>query len=149
MTLTNGTQIPVKGTLLEQPPTQGSGGELNSVWVVDLGGAGLAAGASVDLQLAFGIMRGGSFRYSLSIETLNSNDQATQGASAANVPRDGHQTLTYDAATNRITTEGYEYDAAGNQTRTKRPDGSWQRFKVDPKIKTKKMPCLRWGLLLS
>lgn len=30
------------------------------------------------------------------------NDTVTQGASAANVPRDGHQSLTYDEASNRI-----------------------------------------------
>jgi RHS repeat-associated protein len=31
------------------------------------------------------------------------------------VPRDGHQSLAYDSSTNRITSAGFSYDAAGNQ----------------------------------
>ncbi|MCZ7571577.1 MAG: hypothetical protein M5U01_23765 [Ardenticatenaceae bacterium] len=44
---------------------------------------------------------------------------------------DGHRTLSYDSATNRITTLGFAYDAAGNQTRSVRPDGLWQRYQHD------------------
>jgi RHS repeat-associated protein len=54
------------------------------------------------------------------------------GSSAsAPIPLDGLANLTYDAATNHITTAGFTYDAAGNQTRTLRTDGSAQRFQYD------------------
>jgi RHS repeat-associated protein len=47
------------------------------------------------------------------------------------VPRDGLASVSYDSATNRINTAGWEYDAAGNQTRVQRADGSWQRYVYD------------------
>ena len=46
-------------------------------------------------------------------------------------PRDGLAALSYDPSTNRITTSGFEYDAAGNLTRSPRTDGSWQRLQYD------------------
>jgi RHS repeat-associated protein len=52
-------------------------------------------------------------------------------AGAVPIPRDGLATVSYDAATNRITTGGFQYDVAGNQTRTVRADGSAQRFQYD------------------
>ena len=43
---------------------------------------------------------------------------------------DSTPNLSYDATTNRITTSGYQYDAAGNQTRAKAADGvTWLRCK--------------------
>lgn len=45
------------------------------------------------------------------------------------MPRDGLTGLAYAAATNRIT--GFTYDSAGNQTRAKRADGSWQNYEYD------------------
>jgi RHS repeat-associated protein len=47
------------------------------------------------------------------------------------VPRDGLANVSYDQATNRINTSGWEYDAAGNQTRLQRADLSWQRHVYD------------------
>jgi RHS repeat-associated protein len=47
------------------------------------------------------------------------------------IPRDGHATLSYDATTNRINSAGWEYDAAGNQTRTQTASGGWQRMEYD------------------
>jgi RHS repeat-associated protein len=47
------------------------------------------------------------------------------------IPRDGLSSVSYNAATNRINTSGWEYDAAGNQTRVQRGDGSWQRYVYD------------------
>jgi RHS repeat-associated protein len=47
------------------------------------------------------------------------------------VPRDGLASLAYDAATNRISTIGWEYDAAGNQTRVQLSSGAWQRYQYD------------------
>jgi RHS repeat-associated protein len=48
------------------------------------------------------------------------------------VPTDGVASLSYDAASNRITTAGYQYDAAGNLTRMPAPTGdTWQRMQYD------------------
>ena len=47
------------------------------------------------------------------------------------VPRDGHAQLSYDEATNRINSAGWEYDAAGNQTRVQTASSSWQRLEYD------------------
>jgi RHS repeat-associated protein len=44
---------------------------------------------------------------------------------------DGLASVSYDAATNRITNAGFEYDAAGNQMRKVRIDGSAQKFQYD------------------
>ncbi len=46
-------------------------------------------------------------------------------------PADGHASLSYDAATNRITTSGFAYDAAGNQVRALIAGGASQRFQYD------------------
>jgi RHS repeat-associated protein len=47
------------------------------------------------------------------------------------VPPDGLAQVTYDGSTNRITTPGFAYDKAGNQTRVQGADGSWQRLQYD------------------
>ena len=46
----------------------------------------------------------------------------------APVPLDGLASLSFDSTTNRITTSGFQYDAAGNQTRIVRADGSAQKY---------------------
>ncbi|MEK6280527.1 MAG: RHS repeat-associated core domain-containing protein [Acidobacteriota bacterium] len=51
---------------------------------------------------------------------------------SSQIPRDGHANLSYDSATNRITTAGFAYDAAGNQVRALIPGSSnSQRFQYD------------------
>jgi YD repeat-containing protein len=47
------------------------------------------------------------------------------------IPVDGHANLSYDTATNRITTAGFAYDTAGNQVRALTPGGGSQRFQYD------------------
>ena len=48
------------------------------------------------------------------------------------IPRDGHASLSYDVASNRITTGGFEYDVAGNQVRALIPGGTGsQRYRYD------------------
>ena len=44
---------------------------------------------------------------------------------------DGLTSVTYNAATNRITNSGFIYDDAGNQMRKVRADGSAQKFQYD------------------
>lgn len=54
------------------------------------------------------------------------------GPSSAPVTRDGFDTLSFDVATNRIDTAGWEYDAAGNQTRVQvSAGGAWRRYEYD------------------
>jgi RHS repeat-associated protein len=58
----------------------------------------------------------------------------TASGSAANgalIPRDGLAQVSYDPATNRITSADFVYDAAGNLMRGLRHDGLWQRSQYD------------------
>ena len=53
-------------------------------------------------------------------------------ADSSPIPLDGIPNLTYDNATNRITTSGFQYDVAGNQTRTLAEDGvTWVKYEYD------------------
>jgi RHS repeat-associated protein len=56
--------------------------------------------------------------------------EALAGGSAP-ISADGLTTVSYDVTTNRINTSGFQYDAAGNQTRIVRADGSAQKFQYD------------------
>jgi RHS repeat-associated protein len=47
------------------------------------------------------------------------------------IPRDGYENLTFDTTSNRISTTGFQYDFAGNQTRIVRQDGTSLRFQYD------------------
>ncbi len=47
------------------------------------------------------------------------------------VPADGIGNLSFDSTTNRITTSGYAYDAAGNQTQALAQGGGSQYFQYD------------------
>jgi RHS repeat-associated protein len=55
--------------------------------------------------------------------------QAGTAADGSAIPRDGLTGLACSAATNRIT--GFTYDSAGNLTRGKRADGTWQKYEYD------------------
>ena len=65
----------------------------------------------------------------------NKTGTTASGVAAANgtpIPRDGHAALSYNSPSNRINSPGFEYDAAGHQTRALSPDGqSWLRFEYD------------------
>ncbi len=53
-------------------------------------------------------------------------------ADSSAMPRDGLGSLAFNAINNRITTAGFQYDVAGNQTRAKDKDGtSWIKFEYD------------------
>jgi RHS repeat-associated protein len=57
---------------------------------------------------------------------------ASGNAGGSPVPRDGLASAAYDQATNRITSSGFAYDAAGNQVRALIPGSSVsQRFQYD------------------
>ncbi len=58
------------------------------------------------------------------------------GLGGSGAPVDGIASLSYvngsnQTLNNRITTAGYEYDPAGNQTRGLTDSGAWQRYKYD------------------
>jgi RHS repeat-associated protein len=53
------------------------------------------------------------------------------GLAGSPTPPNGLAALTYDPRTNHILTPGFAYDAAGNQTRVQRLDGSWVRYQYD------------------
>ncbi|MGI8639948.1 MAG: RHS repeat-associated core domain-containing protein [Pyrinomonadaceae bacterium] len=64
----------------------------------------------------------------------NRTSVTASGVAADNttIPRDGIANLAYDTTGNRITTAGFEYDVAGNQTRALAEDGvSWLKFEYD------------------
>jgi len=70
--------------------------------------------------------------FELSTEFANKVASLCPGSGgSAPVPLDGLANLSYDSATNRITTSGFTYDAAGNQTRVVRADGSGQKYQYD------------------
>lgn len=55
------------------------------------------------------------------------------------IPRDGHESLSFDPTSNRITTTGFGYDAAGNQTQIVQPDGRKLLFQYDAAGRLKKV----------
>ena len=57
--------------------------------------------------------------------------QPVTGSCTGPVPCDGLSTVSYDTASNRINSAGWSYDAAGNQMRSQRADGQWQRYQYD------------------
>ncbi|MGI9108194.1 MAG: PQQ-dependent sugar dehydrogenase [Pyrinomonadaceae bacterium] len=67
---TSAGTITVRGTLLEQPAVQNSGGGLNSTLVLPLAGGALIPNASVDLQFVLGVQQDGNFRFFVNVETL-------------------------------------------------------------------------------
>ncbi|MGZ8844876.1 MAG: RHS repeat-associated core domain-containing protein [Pyrinomonadaceae bacterium] len=69
----------------------------------------------------------------LAVHIQELRDRVVSGWNASSqMPRDGHASLSYDTATNRITTSGFDYDKAGNQVRAMIPGGTAsQRYKYD------------------
>ena len=65
------------------------------------------------------------------------------GLAGTPTPPNGLSALSYDTKSNHVITAGFAYDAAGNQIRTQRLDGSWVRYQycsrtglssLDPKL---------------
>jgi glucose/arabinose dehydrogenase len=70
--------LTVRGTLLEQPPAQASGGGLNSTLVVPLPGGALIQNASIDVQFLLGVQQDGAFRFLVNVEALTQPAPAGQ-----------------------------------------------------------------------
>jgi hypothetical protein len=62
--------VAVRGTTLEQPPTQPLGGGLNSTVTIDLAEP-LASGESMTVQLLVGVQQNGSYRFFVNVEALS------------------------------------------------------------------------------
>jgi hypothetical protein len=62
--------VAVRGTTLEQPPTQNLGGGLNSTVTLDLQQP-LTSGESVSVQLLLGVQQNGNFRFFVNVEALS------------------------------------------------------------------------------
>lgn len=82
VTLSNGTQVLVRGTTVETPPQQPLGGGLNSslgVFAFSLSQP-LAPGASTNVQFVLGVQQPGTFRFFVNVEAIaNSLPSAMAG----------------------------------------------------------------------
>jgi hypothetical protein len=76
---TSGGAITVKGTIIEQPPTQTMGGGLNSSLTVQLPSGGLPNGASINVQFVLGVQQEGNFRFFVNVEALPAPTEANPG----------------------------------------------------------------------
>lgn len=75
--LSVGGNATVRGTTLEQPPSQPNGGGFNTTFKVTsvTPGTPLAPGASISIRLLFGLQQTGAYRLSTAIESLPVNDK--------------------------------------------------------------------------
>ncbi len=76
------SNVTVRGTTLEQPPSQPNGGGFNSTWVVPsvTPGTPLAAGASIDVRFLHGLQQTGSKSVRIIVEAITSGDDTTADA---------------------------------------------------------------------
>jgi RHS repeat-associated protein len=82
-----------------------------------------------------GGVKGALWSQNYSYDRYGNRTNVTASGNAADdspIPRDGIPNLSYNNNTNRITTSGFEYDSAGNQTRALAEDGvTWVKFEYD------------------
>ncbi|HEX6186225.1 MAG TPA: hypothetical protein VFZ44_20215 [Pyrinomonadaceae bacterium] len=74
VTLTNGTPVDVRGTYVEQPPTQLNGGALNSslgVGYINIDENTLEDGETIHVQFLLGVEKTGTFRFYINIEAFD------------------------------------------------------------------------------
>ena len=65
--------LTVQGTVLEEPPAQPQGGGLNSSVTAFVPPAGLAPGATIDVQFLLNIIKSGNYRIFVNVEALTSS----------------------------------------------------------------------------
>jgi len=118
--LSNGTTVTVKGTRVDQPPTQFLGGGLNSSISVQLPGGSLANGASVNIRIVFGVMQVGNYRFATDIPL--GDTEGTIVPAAANVSIFGKVGNTSDGPT--IGFSGVTVTLSGSQSATTTTDAN-------------------------
>ncbi len=116
-TVTTGAEgtVAVKGTTLEQPPTQAGGGGINSSLSVALPGGSLAVGQSVNVQFVMNVQQDGTYRYKFVPEVNVPQTPRITGrvADASNNGVSG-VTITLGGATSSSTTTDVNGDYAFN-----------------------------------
>jgi hypothetical protein len=83
--LSNGSTVTVKGTTVDQAPTQFIGGGLNTSISIPLPGGSLANGASVNIRVLFGVMQVGNYSFETDIPLGNTQGTILPGASNASI----------------------------------------------------------------
>ncbi|HYW72820.1 MAG TPA: HYR domain-containing protein [Pyrinomonadaceae bacterium] len=83
--LSNGSTVTLKGTTLDQAPTQFLGGGVNSSISIPLPGGSLANGASVSFRIVLGVMQTGDYRFDTDIPLGNTQGTITPGAANASI----------------------------------------------------------------
>ena len=83
--LSNGSTVTVKGTTVDQPPTQFLGGGLNSSISIALPGGSLANGASINIRIVFGVMQPGNYRFETDIPLGNTQGVLMPGSSNVSI----------------------------------------------------------------
>jgi hypothetical protein len=79
--VTSGGTVTLKGTQVEQPPTQTNGGGLNSSVVTITPATPIAPGGSVDIEFNLGVQTNGSYRFFVNVEALTGTPAFTAGPS--------------------------------------------------------------------
>ncbi|MDQ3804945.1 MAG: hypothetical protein M3416_14075 [Acidobacteriota bacterium] len=62
--------VVVRGSTLEQPPSQPNGGGFNSSMSVAIPGGSLANGASINVRFLLGLQQVGTFKFLVNVEAL-------------------------------------------------------------------------------
>lgn len=76
---TSAGTITVKGTIVDQPPTQTMGGGLNSSLTVQLPSGGLLNNSSINVQFVLGVQEEGNFSFFVNVEALPAATVANPG----------------------------------------------------------------------
>ncbi|MFL6209724.1 MAG: hypothetical protein ACJ74W_12780 [Pyrinomonadaceae bacterium] len=87
VSVTGGGSVTVKGTSVEQPPTQSMGGGLNSSLVVALSGGALAPNASVSVQFVLGVQQNGRYRFLVNVEAVTGAGNSPQKLAGARLSK--------------------------------------------------------------
>lgn len=86
------------------------------------------------LTKAKGGVNGALWNQQYSYDRYGNRTNVTKSGVAADnspIPLDGIPNLTYNPTSNRINASEYEYDSAGNQTRSLAEDGTWLKYEYD------------------